>query len=165
MKRQSLTIALLLSTLLLAGCSSLKAPVRPDYAGADSVNTANPAQLVGKWSVSDLNPYPNSEPQTTSIEYREDGTVTGIIIPKGEGMAALGNLEFELTGNWTLENDVVSHQNMKMNSTNDNALGGLVSKIVNSRPAISGQANIYELSDNRIVMVGTDGAAMEYVRQ
>ncbi|MFK8079919.1 MAG: hypothetical protein AB8B97_06525 [Granulosicoccus sp.] len=159
------TTILLLCTVLATGCSSLKTPVRPDYPGADSVSTADAAQLVGVWSVSDLNPYPGNEPQTTTIEYRDDGTVTGLVVPKGDGMEALGNLEFELTGNWVLDGDVLSHENMTMKSTNGNAMGGLLSKIVNSRPAVSGQANIYELSDTRIVMVGSDGAAMEYVRQ
>jgi len=157
--------ALLLTTILVTACSSLKAPERPVYTGLDNVDNANPSDLVGTWTVRELNPYSGSEPSTTTIEYREDGTVIGIITPEGEGIEALGKMEFELTGNWTLTDDILSHQDMVMNSTNDNAMGSILSNIVNSRPAISGEANIYELSEDRIVMVGNDGAAMEYLRQ
>lgn len=151
--------------LLLTGCSSLKAPQRPDYTGADNVTTAMATQLIGTWIVSDLNPYPGNESQTTTIEYRDDGTVRGTMIPGDKGMEAFGKMEFELTGNWILNGDIVSHENVTMSSTSDNAMADLVSNIINSRPAITSTANIYELSDSRMILVGSDGNAMEYLRQ
>ncbi|NND92085.1 MAG: hypothetical protein HKN42_14595 [Granulosicoccus sp.] len=156
----SLTIA-----ASLAGCASMTPPVRPAYTGTDTVNSASKSQLVGIWTVTDLNPYPESGPQSTTIEYREDGTVHGMIIPQGESAEVMGNMRFELDGQWTLTGDTVSHQDIQMNSAGDNPMASLIGKMVNSRPGISGQANIYELSANRMVMVGSDGAAMEYVRQ
>ncbi len=165
MKIVSTPIALVGATIILASCASLTPPTRPDYTGSDDVQSAQTQQLVGKWAVSELNPLPQTEPQTTLIEYRSDGTVTGLITPSGEGLEALGNLQFELSGNWTLEADVVTHQNITMSSTRDDTLGSMISNMVNNQKGIAGQANIYELSADRIVMVGSDGAAMEYVRQ
>lgn len=161
----SLLLSLLFVSLWLAGCSAIKAPARPDYTGIDSVNTATTTQLVGLWRVTNLNPYPGNESQTTTIEYRKDGTVKGLLTLQDDGTDALGQMEFELTGNWMLERDIVSHENITMRSTIDNPMADIVSDIINSRPAISSKANIYELSDVRMVMVGTDGNAMEYVKQ
>lgn len=150
---------------LLSSCASIKPPERPDYAGADTVSTANPGQIAGVWRVKSLNPYPQEEPQSTTIEYRDDGTVIGILEPQGDSSDALGNLRFELTGSWTLAEDVISHTDIEINSTSDNAMGAMVSKIMSGSKAIAGKGNIYELSDNRMVVVGDDGAAMEYIRQ
>lgn len=157
--------ALIAATIVVSGCASLKPPERPSYTGTDNIQTAKNDQLVGKWTVSELNPLPGTPAQTTVIEYRPDGTVTGLVSSSSEETAALGSLEFQLEGSWVLEADTVSHQNITMNSTRDDALGSMVSKLINRQKGISGQANIFELSDNRIVMVGSDGAAMEYIRQ
>lgn len=157
--------ALLICSLLVTGCSSLKAPVRPDYTGANNVITAEASQLIGTWVVTDLNPYPGSETQTTTIEYRDDGTVIGTMNPRGEGMEALGEMEFKLFGNWVLDGDIVTHQNVTINVNSDNAMAGIISQVMNSRPAVANTANIYELSDSRMVMVGSDGNAMEYLRK
>ncbi|MFK7997792.1 MAG: hypothetical protein AB8B87_26940 [Granulosicoccus sp.] len=169
MQQRRRASALLLLATLLAGCSTLKAPARIDYTGRDNVSIARTDQLIGTWSVSSLNPYPGVESQSTTIEYRENGTVRGIVIPQETSDEAsqgtIGDIAFELTGNWELEEDVVIHRNITMKSTNDSAIGKLLSDIINSRPAIAGQANIYELSPDRIVMVGSDGNAMEYLRQ
>ncbi len=165
MKKGLTLLALLSITLAMTACASLKPPERPNYAGPDTVTSAQPAQLVGIWSVTDLNPYPGNGPQDTVIEYRADGSVLGTLTPQGEGADALGNMQFKLAGQWVLSNDVITHQNMTMNSTSDNAFGGIVSKMINKQKGISGQANIHELSPERIVMVGSDGAAMEYVRK
>lgn len=165
--RKGLTlITLVACSVLITSCASLTPPVRPDYTGSDSVESADPAQFVGKWVVTSLNPYPNEEPQNTVIEYLADGTVVGFIEPKGEGADVLGNMKFQMSGNWQVNGDLISHSNIEMSSTADSQMGALISKIVNnSSKGIAGKANVYELSANRIVMVGTDGAAMEYVRQ
>jgi len=160
------TIGLSLAVLFLAtSCASLKPPVRPDYTGADSVDAANVSQLVGAWSVSSLNPYPEEQPQQTIIEYKQDGTVTGMIEPQGESSEVLGNMRFELTGDWTLIGDQVKHSNIEMNTSSDNAMGAMVSKLINNSKGIAGEGNIYEISANRMVIVGTDGSAMEYIRR
>jgi hypothetical protein len=151
--------------MLLSSCASLAPPARPDYTGADSVDAANTSQIVGAWTVRSLNPYPNEEPQSTTIEYRQDGTVLGTIEPQGDSAAVLGNMRFELTGNWSLEADQIRHSDIEMSSSSDNAMGSMVSKMINGKKGIAGEGNIYELSANRMVIMGSDGTAMEYVRQ
>lgn len=155
----------LAGAMLLTSCASLTPPVRPDYAGTDSVDAAKASQIIGAWTVSSLNPYPNEEPQGTIIEYRQDGTVLGTIEPQGERTAVLGDMRFELTGEWSLEGDQIRHSNIEMNSTSDNAMGSIVSKLINSKKGIAGEGNIYELSVNRMVIMGSDGSAMEYIRR
>lgn len=151
--------------MVLTSCASLTPPSRPDYAGADKVNSADVSQLIGAWTVKSLNPYPNEEPQRTTIEYKKDGVVLGSVEPQGESAAVLGNMRFELTGDWSLEGDQVRHSNIEMNSSSDNVMGSMVSKLINSQKGIAGEGNIYELSANRMVIMGSDGSAMEYVRQ
>ena len=165
--RKGLALTLLIGcAVVVTSCASLTPPVRPDYNGRDSVDNANPGQLIGKWVVTDLNPYPDAQPQSTIIEYLADGTVVGLIEPQGDSASALGNMKFQMSGNWQLNGDMMSHSNIEMSSSSDNQMGALISKLVNnSSKGIAGEANIYELSANRIVMVGTDGSAMEYVRQ
>lgn len=158
-------LSLLLLTAILTGCNSLKSPERPAYSGTDTVNTVDASHLIGTWISTELNPYPDNEAQSTTIEYRSDGTVKGTMILSGEQWQSLGDMEFELNGNWAVANDIVTHQNITMRSTSDDALGKTISNIINSRPAISGQANIYEMSYSTMIMVGSDGTAMKYVRQ
>lgn len=161
------TTVLLAATVALASCASLTPPKRPVYTGADSVSTATSSQLVGAWTVNNLNPYPDAEPQRTTIEYKADGSVLGQVIPEGESAKALGNMTFEMTGNWRLDGDVITHENMEMNviTEDDNKMMNILGNLFKKKNGLSGQANIYELSTNRIVMVGSDGGAMEYVRQ
>ncbi len=158
---------LLATAIALTSCASLTPPVRPVYTGADSVSTATRSQLTGVWTVNNLNPYPDAEPQRTTIEYTADGSVLGQIIPEGESARALGNMTFEMTGNWRLDGDVITHENMEMNviTEGDNKLMNVFANLFSKKNGLSGQANIYELSANRMVIVGSDGGAMEYVRQ
>lgn len=156
---------LVAATLTLSACVSLTPPSRPAYTGADVVSNAEASQLVGNWRVTELNPYPDAEPQNTVIEYRADGTVRGEVTPGGESAAALGDTRFELLGTWTLDGDTVVHKDMKMNTIGGNRMASMMASMINSQQNISGSANIYELSANRIVMVGDDGNATEYVRQ
>lgn len=157
--------SLLISSITLTACATLTPPVRPDYKGADIVQNAKPAQLLGVWTVTELNPYPETESQDTTIEYRADGSVQGLIIPQGQSAKALGEMSFKLSGQWTLNGDTVTHENMQMESTEDNLMGSMISQLMRNQNGLSGQANIYELSANRIVLVGSDGAAMEYRRK
>ena len=151
--------------VFITSCASLKTPVRPAYTGADTVNTATESQLLGAWVVRSMNPLPNEEPQETTIEYKQDGTVTGTVVPQGESVAVLGDMSFEIAGDWVLEGDQVIHSDIEMSPSTDNPMAAILSNVINNSKGIAGEGNIYELSANRMVIVGTDGSAMEYNRQ
>lgn len=165
--RKGLTLTtLVICSVIASGCASLTPPERPAYTGSDLITSADAEQFIGTWVVNDLNPYPNAEPQSTIIEYLADGTVTALVEPMGESADALGNMKFNMSGNWQLNGDQMSHSNIEISTSADNQMGALISKLVNnSTKGIAGEANVYELTANRIVMVGSDGAAMEYLRQ
>ncbi len=165
MNKAVMLCASMAALIVTTGCASLKPPVRPDYTGTDLIDSAKPSQLVGAWTVRNLNPFPDQPPQQTSVEYRADGTAVAVGKSQGEGTELLGDLQFEMTANWELVGDVVRHSNVEVSSSSDNAMGAMIGKMLNSSQKMAGQANIYELSANRIVMVGDDGAAMEYTRQ
>ena len=159
------TVASLALIIFTTSCASFKPPARPAYTGADVINTATTSQLVGAWMVRSLNPFPNEEPQETTIEYKQDGTVIGTVIPQGESVAVLGDIQFELQGDWILEGDQITHSDIQMSTNSDNPMAAILSKAINGSKGIAGEGNIYELSANRMVIVGTDGSAMEYQRQ
>ena len=164
MKNKLSIIVLLISATMISSCASLSSPTRPGYTGADNISSAQPEQLIGIWRVNELNPISGSEPQPTIIEYRDDGTVVGNTTFDGEEFGASGPLEFILTGQWTLDADIVIHENIIMSSKDDSPIGSIISNVVNNQKGTSGKANIYELSANRIVMLGSDGDAKEYIR-
>ena len=151
--------------VFITSCASFKPPVRPAYTGADTVNTATASQLVGAWMVRSMNPFPDEEPQETTIEYKQDGTVISTVTPQGESIAVLGDIQFELKGDWILEDDQLIHSDLQMSANTDNPMAAILSKAINSSKGIAGKGNIYELSANRMVIVGSDGSAMEYQRQ
>lgn len=161
----------LLLAFISTGCTSLSTPTRPVYEGDDSVSRAVASQFVGIWRVTDLNPLPNAVPQETIIEYRVNGTVVGQVNTHAANNAANNaandaqNLTYRLTGNWSLSGDTIVHSSIRMISDSNDKTSQLLSAIINSSSQqLGGQANVYELTENRLVMVGTDGAAMEYVR-
>lgn len=161
--RHSLVSVLIFVAACLSSCISVSTPTRPAYDGIDSVSSALASQFVGAWRVTDINPSPNATPQETIIEYKSNGKVVGQV--KTNASQAAQNLTYQLTGNWTLEGDTITHSNIRMTSKSDDRVAQLLSAMINSsNQQLGGQANVYQLSDNRIVMVGTDGAAMEYVR-
>lgn len=157
----------LLLAFISTGCTSLSTPTRPVYEGDDSVSRAVASQFVGIWRVTDLNPLPDAVPQETIIEYRANGTVVGQVNTHAANNAAndAQNLTYRLTGNWSLSGDTIVHSSIRMISDSNDKTSQLLSAIINSSSQqLGGQANVYELTENRLVMVGTDGAAMEYVR-
>ena len=155
-----------LAALFLGACAG-SVPERPAYDAPDRVGDVDPARLVGVWNVTPLNPYPEQPEQSTVIEYRSDGTVVGEIDPGDvDPTAALGgDLRFEMTGNWAVADGSVAHSDVKMEALSDNALARFVSGLINNaRRDLGGSADIRELDDDRIVMLGDDGAAMRYDR-
>lgn len=151
--------------VVLAGCVSFATPERPAYTGVDQVEAVDSKQLVGIWRVTELNPMPEGGSQITVIEYKSDGTVTGQIEPSKE-TASLGIGQLSMNGQWSVSNGLVSHTEITAQSDSESQFGGLVASMINrSARNMGGEANIFEISPNRIVMVGTDGAAMQYDRR
>lgn len=155
----------LASLITVTGCVSITPPSRPEYTGTDNIDQVQASQLIGRWSATELNPLPNTNPQTTFIDYNSDGTVSGIVPSSTDAPASIDNLELRLSGNWALQADVVEHRNIVIHSTDDSELGLLLNQVLQSQASISSRANIYEVSAERIVMVGEDGKAVEYLRQ
>lgn len=162
------TIALssvLLPALFLSGCTLLSLPERPVYQGTDSVSIASPDQIIGTWKVVELNPLPNTPAQSTTIEYLANGEVTGYVETLDNDSELPAGFTMKLRGEWSLVGDVVTHNNMTMSSTDNSPFSQLLTDAFNSQPKIESQANIMEIDTNRFVMIGQDGAAMEYTRQ
>ena len=136
------------------------------YSGADAVTTFDAAQLVGVWNITPLNPLEGEGNVKAIIEYRADGTLLGQSEPTGQGTAALGELKFETTGNWAIDGELVAHSNLEIKEVTGNKLAGVLGSIIrNASRNVAAQANIYELTSDRMVMVGTtDGQAMAYDR-
>lgn len=158
------TVALLAA--LASGCS-LTPPERPAYDGPDLVGSdVDPGSLVGVWRVTPLNPYPDEGEQETVIEYRADGSVVGEIDPsEDESMAVLGDTQFRMTGNWSVSDGAVAHENIEMEALSDNAFAQLMANMINGlKRDLGGTADILELEADRIVMLGDDGGAMRYDR-
>jgi len=168
MKRVFYFLTIVSFALLGTGCATLAPPERPAYTGTDNISSAEANQLVGVWRVKALNPYPDAPSQTTIIEYHADGRVGGKIQMNNDDpnrTDPFADMQFDIQGQWVLNIDTITHKDIQMISTTDNAMSAMIANIINQQRGISGQANIYELSSDRIVMVGNDGTAMEYSRQ
>ncbi len=156
---------LTMAVTLLSGCAAFQPPARPLYTGVDNVSIADSEQIVGTWTVVELNPLPDAPVQTTTIEYMANGKVTGYVKSlEGDPVLPVG-FTMTLTGDWTLEGDVVTHTNMTIAGPDDSLFSQLLAETLNSQPKLESRANIMEVEADRIVMIGRDGAAMEYRRQ
>lgn len=161
-----LITAVVACAAVLSGCIST--PPRPVYEGADTVGAIDKSALIGKWEVRQLNPVPGTDyPKIVSV-YSEDGTVATTMIPTGEMAEAMGSTTYESNGNWGTEGDFLMHSEMKMKTTDNsgsNQFSALLDKVINNRMKdIEAQANVYEVTANRIVLVSPDGIAQEYIR-
>ena len=157
----------LLALLVSGGCATFApAPERPPYGGTDQVGEVSPGSLVGTWRVTPLNPFPEQRAQETVIEYRADGSVTGRVDPDERSLALMGeDARFEITGRWSVEGGLVTHDGMEVDVVSGNALANVVGGIVGGAMSdVASRADVYELGTDRVVMVGDDGAAMRYER-
>lgn len=162
--RQGAISTLLVGALILmAACTSNTKPPPQDFPDAVTASDVQREDIVGRWTATERNPASGQSARTSIIEYFADGTVKGLMRLAGPTDAQA--LTFEVTGGWIVNGNVISHNEIKMNSTTDNEAAQRISMLVNSQRGISGVARIVELTNERMVMVGTDGVAMEYIRQ
>ena len=165
---------LLILAVLVASCSTLQSQDRPVYTIKDNVGHVvghvEPEQLVGTWIATELNPVAGNEPQSTTIEYHDNGVVTSIIELQMDSRTQPDDIAFELSGQWRVDRNVITHYDMQLKSLDDSDIGLMLSQLVNEQTqlseqsGISGEATIAEVSANRMIMLGTDGVAMEYKR-
>ena len=152
------------------GCASVQSPSRPAYTTVDTVSEVTPAQLVGTWTATELNPIAGSEPESTVIKYSDDGLVSSTITLQLGTATQPDDIAFELNGQWRINGDTVTHYDMQISSIDDSEAGSILSQLINDQTKHSeqggllGEATVVEASVDRLVMIGTDGVAMEYVR-
>ena len=71
-----------------------------------------------------------------------------------------------MVGTWQVEGDLIRVQLESIKETSGNALGGMMATFMSGmKDRMNGTANVYEASANRVVLVGTDGGAVELTRQ
>lgn len=169
MTKKNLSVGLLIIVgMILSSCVTSKAPARTNYVGHDIISNANINCLIGSWLAQEINPIDNQLQQDTLIEYQSDGTVTGTV-GLAVGSETIQNpnaFHVQITGSWSLQNDLITHSDIKMESLNDDPTSLLLSELINNAGhELGGTANIYELTADKMVTVGTDGKAIQYVRQ
>ncbi|NOY71887.1 MAG: hypothetical protein GXP14_05840 [Gammaproteobacteria bacterium] len=153
------------AVVLFNGCASMSQPERAAYTGADNIGAIKPEILIGNWNIKLLNPVEGEEMQKLISTYKSDGTV----VMKAQSSASnnpMGNIVLEMTGTWSIEGEHVVLQLDSIRETSGNAIASLmVGMLGNMKKSLSGTANIYEASVDRIVLVSTEGGqAQEWTR-
>lgn len=151
-------------TVLLSACSTTSmnsAPKIDPYTGKDNVGAVNDSMFVGQWTVRQLNP-PAGVPQSDSLAtISQDGSIVVISDSSSSGV----NLKLQMTGTWQASGNVLKTQMESIEEISGNPMGGLLVKMMSSMTKdMSGEAEVYEATKNRFVVVGKEGVAVEYTR-
>ncbi|MGH1357328.1 MAG: hypothetical protein ACRBC3_01055 [Burkholderiaceae bacterium] len=148
--------------IVIAGCaSSGSSQSIPPYTGKDQVGAVSKDMIIGNWSGRVLNPVQGQPTNNFTATFSQDGKTVYNVDNGQSGM----NLKFQMIGTWTVEGDLITTQLDSINEVSGNALGGLMAKMMSSmRDRMSGSANVYEASANRLVLVGKEGQAQEFTR-
>ncbi|MFK7964388.1 MAG: hypothetical protein AB8C46_10545 [Burkholderiaceae bacterium] len=155
------TLAAVLVALLVSACGTTSSPSIEPYAGKDNVGAVNPSMFVGEWNVRLLNPPKGYRPNESRATFSQDGSVVMVTDDSSSGM----NLKLQLIGRWQATGDTLQMQMESIKETSGNPLGGLIAGMMNSmKERMTGTVNVYEATDNRIVVVGEEGQATEYSR-
>lgn len=151
--------------ILFNGCASMSQPERAAYTGADNFGTVKPDILIGNWNIRILNPAEGEEAQKMTSTYKSDGTVV-INTQSSASANPIGNIVLEMTGTWSIEGENVVLHLDSIRETSGNQIASLmVGMLGNMKKSLSGTANIYEASTDRIVLVSTEGGqAQEWTR-
>lgn len=160
-----LALALVMSSLV--GCATTRPPVRSPWTGVDTVDAVDSDAFVGDWRLTVLNPYEGQELAPTTIRYDADGTFHSEIMPNGEGAEAIGSDRLVMSGRWSVGHGLLRHADLEMSSPGGSVIAQIIADMINeNRKDIAGTADVYELSAERIVTVGTeDGVANALERQ
>lgn len=161
--RNARLLAAGLLALGLAGCAAMgPPPPPPPYTGADNVGAVQKSMIVGNWRGRILNPREGTPSTPYDVTYAQDGSTVYKINDSRSGM----NLQMQMLGTWQVEGDLVRVTLESIKETSGNALGGMMATFMSGmKDRMTGTANVYEASANRVVLVGTDGQAVELTRQ
>lgn len=138
---------------------------RPEYTGTDSVGAVDPDDLIGTWQVLNLNKAAIEPDLDAVLTFKEDKTFEAYVIFETEGTG--GNLEFDIKGTWSVDDELVSITETSSVETTGNPLtAGLEDDETDSEPDIF---NVYESSPERMVLFQesdglTNGLAQSFTR-
>lgn len=154
-------IAATVLTVFLSACATTSAPNIEPYAGKDNVGAVNDSMFVGKWNVRQLNA-PEGIPQSDSqATISQDGSIVVISDNSSSGV----NLKLQMTGTWQASGNKLKTQMESIKEISGNPMGGLLVKMMSSMTSdMSGEAEVYEATKSRFVVVGKEGVAVEYTR-
>jgi hypothetical protein len=151
--------------ILSSSCASMSQPKRSAYAGPDNIGAIKPEMLIGNWRHRQLNPIQGEDTQEVTSTYKANGTAVMNVKPKVAADNPMENIAMEMTGTWSIEGENIIMRLESMRETSGNKIASFMTGILgNMKKKLSGTANIYEASANRIVLVSTDGQAQELTR-
>jgi len=151
MHKLSTSLFLLVSICLLSACGTT--PKRAPYSGADQIGEVDPTLLIGNWNISVLNPIGEENNNSITQSFNQDGTWESIVIPPAEQTEQLGPLQYKGHGGWQVNGESIVSNLDGLEETTGNKLGGVMQAIVAALIPKSSSANVYEMSDSRIVLV------------
>lgn len=145
------TSALLVGVVSMSACGT--PPKRTPYAGPDQVGAIEPAQLVGKWKMSVLNPVGEENASTVTHSFNRDGTWVSTVIPPQEQTEQFGPLQYRGNGAWQVNGDSILSNLENMEETTGNKFGAIMQAVASAFMPKTTTANVYEISESRIVFV------------
>lgn len=168
----------LLTTLILAGCAipELKIPELPDvsqglgsmlqsekraeYKGTDSVESVDPAMMIGTWKVEIINSSAIEKELDMQMTFNEDKTINAIVAAELD--APIGNFVYDMKGTWSADGEYVTITPTSMQETTGNTLAGSGEEFFDEEGDV---ANVYEISADYMVMFDEkEGIAQSYTR-
>lgn len=149
------SICTLFVVFTLTACGT--PPKREPYSAADQVGAIDPAQLVGNWKITILNPVSGEDGSTVTTTYKADGTWTSAVIPPPEQDKDLGKMRFAGNGTWQVNGDSMFAKTTSVKETTGNKLGGLMEATMSLfMSKMSGTVNPYEIAANRMIFVNEE---------
>lgn len=160
-----LKIILPLATLLFLQACAVPAAKKPTpYNGPDTVGTFTADDIVGTWRMTLLSVEKTPDDPVALVTINADGTAVATTTPP-EGAEI--NFAFESSGTWEIAGDQLKTAMTEMREVSGNRaaafIGGFASRFI-SKDQLSGTANPYVLTAERMVLVDDEGYALQYDR-
>lgn len=164
----SIRLALVVPIVAVCGCASLipSEPERPDYLGADEVTTVSPDMLTGLWDVTILNPIEDEANELDQVSFGEDGSYQGQFTVDEEEDGMPEDMTFRVTGRWSVSGESVVLSDGEVEAVDDeDGFGQMVTGFINRYMRdTDAELNVYEASEDHLVLVDEDGQARRYDR-